>query len=151
MFTQSFNLGLQTKQTRLNMITLPLNSMSDPLETELKALQEELTEFSGQLLDLTRELLKERVTEFPIFIAHQVDVFLGKVIVDMKEYEVLFSLSVSTVEEFVETGLIQKEKLSGFREAFGNPVNNMCVFWIHGDNARYILFPFAGRNTDKGL
>ena len=131
------------------MVTLPCNNMSDPLEKELKELQGELTEFSGQLLEITRELLKERVTEFPIFIAHQADVFLGELIVDMKEYEVPFSLSVSTVEEFVETGLIQKEKLAGFREAFGNPVNNMCVFWVHGDNARYILYPFAGRNTDK--
>ena len=123
--------------------------MSDPLEKELKALQEELTEYSGQLLEITRELLEEQVTEFPIFIAHQSDVFIGEVIVDLKEYEVPFSLSVSTLEEFVETGLIQKEKLTAFREAFGNPVNNMCVFWVHGDNARYILFPFAGRNTDK--
>lgn len=123
--------------------------MSDPLDKELNALQDELTEFSGQLLEITRELLKERVTEFPVFIAHQTEVYLGELIVDMKEYEVPFSLSVSTVEEFVESGLIQKEKLSAFREAFGNPVNNMCVFWIHGDSARYILFPFAGRNTDK--
>ena len=116
--------------------------MSDPLDKELKALQDELTEFSGQLLEIPRELL-------PVFIAHQTEVYLGELIVDMKEYEVPFSLSVSTVEEFVESGLIQKEKLSAFREAFGNPVNNMCVFWIHGDSARYILFPFAGRNTDK--
>ena len=123
--------------------------MSDPLEKELKVLQEELAEFSGQLLEITRELLKERVTEYPIFIAHQSDVFIGEVIIDLKEYEVPFSLSVSTIEEFVETGLIQKDKLIAFREAFGNPVNNMCVFWVHGDNARYILFPFAGRNTDK--
>jgi hypothetical protein len=123
--------------------------MSDPLEKELKALQEELAEFSGQLLEITRELLKERVTEFPIFIAHQSDVIIGEVIIDLKEYEVPFSLSVSTIEEFVETGLIQKDKLIAFREAFGNPINNMCVFWVHGDNARYILFPFAGRNTDK--
>lgn len=123
--------------------------MSDPLEKELKALQEELAEFSGQLLEITRELLKERVTEYPIFIAHQSDVFIGEVIIDLKEYEVPFSLSVSTIEEFVETGLIQKDKLIAFREAFGNPVNNMCVFWVHGDNARYILIPFAGRNTDK--
>lgn len=122
--------------------------MSDPLEKELKALQNELTEYSGQLLEITRELLKERVTEFPVFIAHQTDVSLGEIIIDLKEYEVPYSISVSTVEEFVEAGLIQKEKLSAFRDAFGNPVNNMCVFWVHGDNARYILFPFAGRNTD---
>ncbi len=122
--------------------------MSDPLEKELKALQIELTEYSGQLLEITRELLKERVTEFPVFIAHQTDVSLGELIVDLKEYEVPYSISVSTIEEFVEAGLIQSEKLAAFREAFGNPVNNMCVFWVHGDNARYILFPFAGRNTD---
>jgi hypothetical protein len=122
--------------------------MADPLEKELKALEAELTEYSGQLLEITRELLKERVSEFPIFIAHQADVYLGEIIIDKNEYEVDFSLSVSTVEEFVETGLIQKEKLAAFREAFGNPLKNMCVFWVHGDNARYILFPFAGRNTD---
>lgn len=122
--------------------------MADPLEKELKALEAELTEYSGQLLEITRELMKERVSEFPIFIAHQADVYIGEIIIDKNEYEVNFSLSVSTVEEFVETGLIQKEKLSAFREAFGNPLKNMCVFWVHGDNARYILFPFAGRNTD---
>jgi hypothetical protein len=122
--------------------------MADPLEKELKALEAELTEYSGQLLEITRELMKERVSEFPIFIAHQADVYIGEIIIDKNEYEVDFSLSVSTVEEFVETGLIQKEKLAAFREAFGNPLKNMCVFWVHGDNARYILFPFAGRNTD---
>jgi hypothetical protein len=58
--------------------------MSDPLDKELKALQDELTEFSGQLLEITRELLKERVTEFPVFIAHQTEVYLGELIVDMK-------------------------------------------------------------------
>jgi len=122
--------------------------MADPLEKELKALEAELTEYSGQLLEITRELMKERVSEFPIFIAHQADVYIGEIIIDKNEYEVDFSLSVSTVEEFVETGLIQKEKLAAFREAFVNPLKNMCVFWVHGDNARYILFPFAGRNTD---
>ena len=122
--------------------------MADPLEKELKALEAELTEYSGQLLEITRELMKERVSEFPIFIAHQADVYIGEIIIDKNEYEVDFSLSVSTVEEFVETGLIQKEKLAAFREAFGNPLKNICVFWVHGDNARYILFPFAGRNTD---
>lgn len=122
--------------------------MADPLEKELKALEAELTEYSGQLLEITRELMKERVSEFPIFIAHQADVYIGEIIIDKNEYEVDFSLSVSAVEEFVETGLIQKEKLAAFREAFGNPLKNMCVFWVHGDNARYILFPFAGRNTD---
>lgn len=122
--------------------------MSDPLEKELKALEAELTEYSGQFLEISRELLKERVTEFPIFIAHLNDVMIGELIVDMKEYEVPYSVSVSTLEEFTETGLIQKDKLPAFREAFGNPLKNMCVFWIHGDHARYILFPFAGRNTD---
>jgi hypothetical protein len=131
------------------MVTLSIQIMADPLEKELKALQDELTEYSGQLLEITRELLKERVTEYPVFIAHQSELSLGELIIDHKEYEVPFSLSVSTIEEFIETGLIQKEKLPAFKEAFGNPINNMCVFWIHGDNARYILFPFAGRNTDK--
>jgi len=45
--------------------------MTDPLEKELKMLEVELAEFSGELLEVTRELLRERVTEFPIFIAHE--------------------------------------------------------------------------------
>lgn len=123
--------------------------MSDPLEKELKLLEAELSEFSGQLLAISRELLKEKFTVHPIFIAHQAEVHLGQLLLNKEEYDVPFSLSVSTLEEFTETGLIEKNRLRVFREAFGDPLKAMCVFWIHGDSGRYILFPFGGRSTDK--
>lgn len=122
--------------------------MTDPLEKELKLLEVELAEFSGELLEVTRELLRERVTEFPIFIAHEDEVSIGELILDKKIYEVPFNLSVSTLEDFIGMGLIQKDKLVAFKEAFANPVKNMSVFWIHRDHARYIAYPFASRNTD---
>lgn len=123
--------------------------MADPLEKELKELEAELSEFSGQLLEISRELLKEKYTEHPIFLAHQADIHLGQLLLNREEYDVPFSISVSTIEEFKDAGLIQKDRLRLFREAFGDPLKAMCVFWIHGDNGRYILFPFGGRSTDK--
>lgn len=123
--------------------------MSDPFEKELNALEEELKEFSGQLLEISRELLKEKFTVHPIFIAHRTEVYIGQLLLDATEYDVPYSISVGTLEEFTEAGLIQKDRLKAFREAFGDPLKAMCVFWVIGDNARYILVPFAGRSTDK--
>lgn len=123
--------------------------MSDPLEKELKELEEEFKQYSDQLLEISREMMEGKYTEFPIFVAHQTDVYLGQVLIDRTEYEEPFSVSVSTVEEFVETGLIEKDKLKVFLEAFGDPLKNMCIFWVHGDQARYILMHYAGRITDK--
>lgn len=123
--------------------------MSDPLEKELKELEEEFKQYSDQLLEISREMMEGKYTEFPIFVAHQTDVYLGQILIDRTEYEEPFSVSVSTVEEFIETGLIEKNKLKVFLEAFGDPLKNMCIFWVHGDQARYILMHYAGRITDK--
>lgn len=123
--------------------------MSEPLEKELSELEAEFKQYNDQLLEISRDMLEGKYTEFPIFVAHQTDLFLGQMLIDKTEYEEPYSISVSTIEEFIETGLIEKDKLKPFMDAFGDPLKNMCIFWVHGDQARYILMHFAGRKTDE--
>jgi hypothetical protein len=123
--------------------------MADPHENELKALEAIFREYSGQFLEISRELIQEKYTVHPIFIACNTPIQLGEVLLDAKEYDIPYSINVGTLEEFLETGLIQSDRVESFRAAFGDPLKAMCVFWIIGDNARYILIPFGGRNSDN--
>lgn len=123
--------------------------MADPLENEIKALEAIFKEYSGQFLEISRELIQEKYTVHPIFVASKTPVQLGEVLLDSKEYEIPYSINVATLEEFLETGLIQSDRVESFTNAFGDPLKAMCVFWVLNDNARYILIPFAGRNSDN--
>jgi hypothetical protein len=123
--------------------------MKDPLEKELEALEKQLAEISGQLLELSREMLTDKYTKHPIFVAHEGQLELGEQILDRIEFNMAYTINVSSVEEFIELGLIEKKKSNDFENAFGDPLKNMCIFWVHGELARYISYPFAKRNTDE--
>jgi hypothetical protein len=123
--------------------------MADPFEDELKALEAIFREYSGQFLEISRELIQEKYTVHPIFVAFKAPVQIGEVLLDAAEYEIPYSINVATLEEFLETGLIQSDRVESFKTAFGDPIKAMCVFWIVGENARYILIPFGGRNSDN--
>ncbi|MBL7813328.1 MAG: hypothetical protein JNL57_13990 [Bacteroidetes bacterium] len=122
--------------------------MKDPLEKELVALEKQLAALSDEMLALSRDIVSGNYSKHPIFVAHEGQVELGELILDRTEYQVPYSVNVSSAEEFEELGLIEEGKMPEFEKAFGDPLKMMCVFWVHGEMARYISYPFAKRDTD---
>ncbi len=124
--------------------------MAEPLDKELKLLEDELNGFSDELLEISLDMIREGYTEYPVYIAHKGNVEdLGELLFDAQEYKVPFSINVSMIEDLVEASIIPEEKLDLFKTAYGDPKQFMCIFLISGDYARFIFYPFAKRNSDN--
>jgi hypothetical protein len=123
--------------------------MEDPLKKELKLLEEEIAAFTSELHEVGLEMLKEGYTKYPIFIAHDGNVELGETLFDAGDYNVPYFINVSMLEDFIEAGIIPEDKTELFHIAYGDPKQFMCVFFVTGDNARFVFYPYAKRKSDN--
>lgn len=123
--------------------------MSAPNEKQVKELEEFLNEFSGDILETSRDLIEAKFTEFPMYLVHKDNnIEIGQILLDRVELETNFYISVSTLEEFLDNGFVDPDKQKEFKKAYGDPLKQMCVLWIVGDQAHFVFFPFGNRVGD---
>ena len=88
------------------------------------------------------ELLAENYTQFPIFIAHQHEVKVGEVILDRVELGTKWTIQASSLEEFLEVGIIKDDKKEVFIKKFKKPEDFMCLFVIVPEGANFVFYPY---------
>lgn len=109
---------------------------------------------------LTKDLLKETshdmvaegYSHFPIFVAHQLDmpVGIGENLIDHKELGLGWSINASTLEEFLDKGIIKKDREAFFRETFKNPQEFACFFFIYKEDGNFAFIPFITETEKPG-
>lgn len=113
-------------------------SKKSPLE-HLKA---DLDFYQESIVEVSREIIREKVSQYPIFICHQHEVSIGEVILDRHELGTGWTVQASTLEQFVSTGLIKPEKEKDFKQAYKNPNEQMCLFVIVPEGANFVFYPY---------
>ena len=116
---------------------------NQPKESPLKSLEIDLKLFSESLREVSVEIMVEGLSSYPIFIAHQHDVKLGEVILDKEELNTEWTIHASTLEEFIERGVIKKELKQRFIDSYKNPHDYMCIFVIVPEGANFIFYPYG--------
>ena len=111
-------------------------------ESPLKSLELDLKFDNESIKEVAIEIMVEGISEYPIFVAHQHEVKLGEPILDRNELNTGWSIHASTVEEFVEKGLIQADKKDRFIKQYKYPYGFMCVFVIVPEGANFVFFPY---------
>ena len=111
-------------------------------EVQLQQLRAELILMKESIKETSKDIIKEGFSQYPIFIAHQNPVEIGEVILDKEDMATHWSISASTLEEFVEKGVIQADKSDYFKENYKNPKDFMCMFVIHATDARFVFIPY---------
>jgi hypothetical protein len=112
-------------------------------ESPLLSLERDLKFFNESIREVAVEIMVEGLSSYPIFIAHQHDVKLGEVILDRNELNTEWSIHASTVEEFVERGIIKKELKDRFLKSYKNPHEYMCVFVVVPEGANFVYYPYV--------
>src|SRR5437868_10790194 len=107
-------------------------------ESPLLSLEKDLKFFNESIREVAVEIMVEGLSSYPIFIAHQHEVKLGEVILDRNELNTEWSIHASTLEEFVERGIIKKELKDRFLKSYKNPHEYMCVFVIVPEGANFV-------------
>lgn len=118
------------------------NNEEPKKESPLKSLEADLKFYNESLKEVAIEIMSEGISAYPIFIAHQHEVKLGEVILDKNDLNTDWSVHASTMEEFVERGLILASKSEKFLKQYKNPYDYMCIFVIVPEGANFVFFPY---------
>jgi len=118
------------------------NGEEQKKESPLKSLEADLKFYNESLKEVAVEIMVEGISAFPIFVAHQHQVKLGEVILDKNDLNTAWSIHASTMEEFMEKGLIQSDKKDRFLKQYKDAYQFMCVFVIVPEGANFVFFPY---------
>jgi len=111
-------------------------------ESPLLTLETDLKFFNESIREVAVEIMVEGLSSYPIFIAHQHDLALGEVILDRHDLNSEWSIHASTLEEFIERGVIKKELKERFISTYKIPHEFMCVFVVVPEGANFVFFPY---------
>ena len=111
-------------------------------ESPLKSLESDLKFYNESIKEVAIEIMAEGISACPIFVAHQHEVKLGEPILDRNELNTDWSIHASTMEEFIEKGLIQADKKDRFLKQYKDAYHFMCVFVIVPEGANFVFFPY---------
>lgn len=115
---------------------------SEVKESPLKSLEADLKIYQDSIKEVAVEIMTEGISPHPIFVAHQHEVKLGELILDKDDLNTNWTINASTLEEFVERGIIHPEKKDKFIKQFKDPADFMCLFVVVPEGANFIFFPY---------
>ena len=116
---------------------------NDKQDSPLASLGVDLKLFSESLREVAVEIMVEGLSLYPIFIAHQHEVKLGEEIFNKNDLNTEWNINASTLEEFIERGVIKNELKQRFIDSYKNPHDFMCVFAIVPEGANFVFFPYS--------
>jgi len=116
----------------------------------LKSLEKDIRFYNNSIKEVAIEILDDKVSEYPIFVAHQNIIELGEMILNKEDFDKDWSINASILEEFIEKGLVLKDKASEFKRVFKDPKKNICIFLVTEEFAKFIFIPYKtkGKETD---
>jgi hypothetical protein len=108
----------------------------------LESLEADLKMYSDSIKEVSNEIMVEGLSSYPLFVAHQHEVTLGEPILDRNELNTSWSIHASTLEEFVEKGIIHPDKKAKFIKQYKNASDFMCLFVIVPEGANFVFYPY---------
>ncbi len=112
-------------------------------ESPLISLEKDLKFFGESIREVATEIRVEGLSEYPIFVAHQHELALGELILDRHDLGRSWSIHASTLEEFVERGVIKKELKQRFEDNYKDPEKFICVFVVTPEGANFVFVPYG--------
>ncbi len=116
--------------------------IADEIKSPLEKLKKQLKKLNNELKEVHEAIRSENFSEYPVFVAHQENAQIGESLFDRAEYGFEYSINATTIERFKELNIITDDRFSAFKEAYGNPGEKFCVFWINGAETHFIFLPF---------
>ncbi|MGH2624527.1 MAG: hypothetical protein ACRDE7_12730 [Sphingobacterium sp.] len=111
-------------------------------DSPLVSLKKDLDFYKESIQEVSAELVAEGFTLYPIFVAHRLEVNLGELILDRKELGTSWSIHASSLEEFVEKGVITADRKEYFMKRFKSANEYMCLFVVVAEGANFVFYPY---------
>ncbi len=120
----------------------PIEPTQKSSETPLKSLEKDLIYYTDSIQEIALEILREKVSAYPVFVAHQHELPLGEIILDREELGTDWTIQASTAEELVEKGVISRKKDELFYKNYKDPKKFMCLLVVVPEGANFVFYPY---------
>jgi hypothetical protein len=118
------------------------NSTKPKKESPLVSLERDLKFFYESIREVAVEIMVEGLSNYPVFIAHQHELNLGELILDRNDLNTEWSIHASTLEEFVDKGVIKPILKDRFVNTYKDPYEYMCLFVVVPEGANFVFYPY---------
>lgn len=114
----------------------------DDFSIILESLNNDIALIGEQLKEIAQRVMDEGISEYPVFVASQEIIDIGKPIFDRDEVSVNWFFNASILEDFVRRDLVKRENLGRFQRAFGDPAEKACIFVIANESGQFVFVPY---------
>jgi len=108
----------------------------------LESLQNDMAVIGPFLKEVSDRIISEGISEYPIFIASQEIIQLGKPVLDREEFQVNWFYTVSILEDFINKKLLNLSTQHEFLKRWDDPTQKACIFIVLPNEASFIFLPF---------
>jgi hypothetical protein len=107
----------------------------------LNLLHEDLDVSKNLLWTVKEQIVKNDISNYPIFVATAMPIDLGKMIIDKEQLEINWYFNASHLEEFAVKELVAEDKIDDFRELYKEHANELCIFVVTGEGGDFVFLP----------
>lgn len=111
-------------------------------KSPLESLKVDVDFYKESIREVSSDMMTEGYTLYPIFVAHQHEVALGELFLERTELGTQWSIQASSLEEFVEKGIIEKDKKDFFLKNYKDPHSHICLFVVVPEGANFVYYPY---------
>ncbi len=117
----------------------------------LESIQNDVAQIGDSLKLIAERVINEGISEYPVFIASQEWVELGKPIFDRDSVQLNWFFNASILEDFVRKNLVQTDKVKGFQATYGDPMKRACIFVVTPEVQQFIFVPYDVDAIEGGV
>ncbi|MDW3650672.1 MAG: hypothetical protein R8P61_26590 [Bacteroidia bacterium] len=111
-------------------------------ELILESIRNDVALVGKALKTISEKVVEEGISEYPLFIASQEYVDIGKPVFDRDSVQLNWFFNASILEDFTQKRLITPDKAANFTRTFGDPSEKACIFVIKGGEAFFVFVPY---------
>ncbi|MBX2845324.1 MAG: hypothetical protein KTR13_03840 [Saprospiraceae bacterium] len=127
-----------------------MNRFEEATDPQYTSLYSDVDQFRDLFYSLSLEILNNEVSKYPIFVAYQDPVQLGKVLLQRKTHNTNWNINITILEDLVNKGIVQPEKLEEFKKVYKDPEQHFCILAIGLRKSEFIFTPRSKHNlTDE--
>lgn len=119
----------------------------NPVEKEYVSLYNDVEIHRDQLYKLSMEIITQGVSNYPIFVAHQHPVDLGKLILSKEKNLTNWNISISILEDLVNKEVVSLNKVDEFRKVYKDPEQFFCFLIVTEKTPQFLFIKRSKHNS----
>jgi hypothetical protein len=108
----------------------------------LGIISQDFIKVADNIKEASYQIRKRGFSDFPIFILSKTEIALGQLLFKKDEVGTEWNYFVTYLDEFVQTKLIEKDRVDDFKTNYKDPEEFCCLFVIEGELAKFIFIPY---------